>query len=133
MTIKKQSIKIPFELKDVKNPMLFRDMFPYTNIPRIVLEDRIIQTNIPKDIWITDTTFRDGQQSRPPYSPKQIVTIFDFLHRMSGPNGVIRQSEFFLYSDKDREAVRLCMERGYRFPEVTGWILANRNDFKLVR
>jgi isopropylmalate/homocitrate/citramalate synthase len=113
--------------------MLFRDMFPYTNIPRIVLEDRIIQTNIPKDIWITDTTFRDGQQSRPPYSPRQIATIFDFLHRMSGPNGVIRQSEFFLYSYKDREAVRLCMERGYRFPEVTGWIRANKNDFKLVK
>jgi isopropylmalate/homocitrate/citramalate synthase len=133
VTIKKQTVRIPFELKDVKSPMLFRDMFPYTNIPRIVLEDRIIQTNIPKDIWITDTTFRDGQQSRPPYSPRQIATIFDFLHRMSGPNGVIRQSEFFLYSDKDREAVRLCMERGYRFPEVTGWIRANKNDFKLVK
>ncbi len=133
MTIKKQTVKIPFDLKDVKNPMLFRDMFPYTNIPRVVLEDRMIQTNIPRDIWITDTTFRDGQQSRPPYTPKQIATIFDFLHRMSGPKGVIRQSEFFLYSEKDREAVRLCIERGYRYPEVTGWIRANKNDFKLVK
>jgi len=46
---------------------------------------------------------------------------------------VIRQTEFFLYSDKDREAVRLCMERGYRFPEITGWIRANKKDFKLVK
>ena len=133
MTIKKKSVKIPSELKDVKEPVLYRDMFPYSSVPRIVLEDRMIQTNIPKDIWITDTTFRDGQQSRPPYTPKQIADIFDFMHRMSGPNGVIRQTEFFLYSEKDREAVRLCMERGYRFPEITGWIRANKNDFKLVK
>jgi citrate (Re)-synthase len=133
MTIKKQSAKIPSELKDVKEPELYRDMFPYSSVPRVVLEDRMIQTNIPADIWITDTTFRDGQQSRPPYTPKQIADIFDFMHRMSGPNGVIRQTEFFLYSEKDREAVRLCMEKGYRFPEITGWIRANKNDFKLVK
>jgi isopropylmalate/homocitrate/citramalate synthase len=133
LAIKKQTIKTPFELKNVKEPVLYRDMFPYSSVPRVVLEDRMIQTNIPKDIWITDTTFRDGQQSRPPYMPGQIADIFDFMHRMSGPNGVIRQTEFFLYSEKDREAVRLCMERGYRFPEITGWIRANKNDFKLVK
>lgn len=89
--------------------------------------------NVPQDIWITDTTFRDGQQSRPPYTAKQIVEIYDFLHRLSGPKGVIRQSEFFLYSEKDKEAVRLCQERGYRYPEVTGWIRANKRDFSLVK
>jgi isopropylmalate/homocitrate/citramalate synthase len=133
LSIKKQTTKMPFELRDVKEPVLYRDMFPFSSVPRVVLEDRLIQTNIPKDIWITDTTFRDGQQSRPPYTPQQIVDIFDFMHRMSGPNGVIRQTEFFLYSEKDREAVRLCMERGYRYPEITGWIRANKNDFKLVK
>jgi isopropylmalate/homocitrate/citramalate synthase len=125
--------RTPCELKDVKEPVLYRDMFPYTGVPRIAFEDRLIQTNIPKEIWITDTTFRDGQQSRPPYTPRQIETIYDFMHRMSGPKGVIRQTEFFLYSDKDREAVRLCRERGYRYPEITGWIRANKNDFKLVK
>jgi isopropylmalate/homocitrate/citramalate synthase len=133
LSIKKQTAKITFELKDVTEPVLYRDMFPFSSVPRVVLEDRLIQTNIPKDIWITDTTFRDGQQSRPPYTPQQIADIFDFMHRMSGPNGVIRQTEFFLYSEKDREAVRLCMERGYRYPEITGWIRANKNDFKLVK
>jgi len=133
VTIKKQTINIPFELKDVKEPVLFRDLFPYSSVPKVAFEDRIIQVNMPKDIWLTDTTFRDGQQSRPPYTPKQIAEIFDFMHRMSGPAGVIRQTEFFLYSEKDREAVRLCLERGHRFPEVTGWIRANKNDFKLVK
>jgi isopropylmalate/homocitrate/citramalate synthase len=131
--MKKQNVKIPFELKDVKEPVLYRDVFPYTSVPKIEFEDRLIQINMPGDIWLTDTTFRDGQQSRPPYTPNQIADIFDFMHRMSGPNGVIRQTEFFLYSEKDREAVRLCLERGYRFPEVTGWIRANKKDFKLVK
>jgi len=125
--------RIVFEVKDVKEPVLYRDMFPYTSVPKVIFEDRLIQANLPKEIWITDTTFRDGQQSRPPYTPQQIVAIFDFMHRMSGPKGVIRQSEFFLYSEKDREAVRLCLERNYRFPEVTGWIRANKKDFKLVQ
>jgi len=32
---------------------------------------------VPEEIWITDTTFRDGQQSRSPYKVEQIVKIFD--------------------------------------------------------
>ena len=84
-------------------------------------------------IWITDTTFRDGQQSRAPYSTDQIVTIFDYMHRLGGSQGKIRQSEFFLYSKKDRDAVYKCMERGYKFPEVTSWIRANKKDFELVK
>ena len=37
---------------------------------------------MPDEIWITDTTFRDGQQSRAPYTTEQIVTIYDYLHRL---------------------------------------------------
>ena len=85
------------------------------------------------NIWITDTTFRDGQQSRAPYSTEQIVRIYDYLHKLGGPEGRIRASEFFLYSKKDRDAVEKCMERGYEFPEVTSWIRANKKDFQLVR
>lgn len=88
---------------------------------------------MPKEIWITDTTFRDGQQSRAPYTPEQIVTIYDYLHRLGGPKGLIRQSEFFLYSKKDRDALYKCMERGYEFPEITSWIRANKADFQLVK
>ena len=49
---------------------------------------------------------------------------------LGGPNGKIRQSEFFLYSKKDRDAVYKCMERGYKFPEVTSWIRASKKDFR---
>ncbi len=133
MSIKKRKERTRFELEDAKEPELYRDMFPYTSVPRVELEDRVIPISMPDEIWITDTTFRDGQQSRPPYTAKQIVEIFDLLHRLSGPKGVVRQSEFFLYSAKDKEAVRLCQERGYRYPEVTGWIRASKEDFKLVK
>lgn len=120
-------------LDDVKKPNVFRNMFPYSEIPKIPFNDRIVPHDMPKDIWITDTTFRDGQQSRAPYSTEQIVTIYQYLHRLGGENGMIRASEFFLYSKKDRDAVYKCMELGYKYPEVTSWIRASKEDFKLVK
>ncbi len=122
-----------YELKDVKDPNLFRDQFPYSEVPKIAFSNRLIPTALPEDFWITDTTFRDGQQARPPYSPEQIVTLFDMMHRLGGPKGIIRQSEFFLYSDKDREAVEMCLDRKHEFPQITGWIRAKKEDFQLVK
>lgn len=122
-----------YTLQDVQKPNAFRNMFPYSEVPKIPFNDRVVPHNMPKNIWITDTTFRDGQQSRAPYSTEQIVTIYDYLHRLGGPNGMIKASEFFLYSKKDRDAVVKCMERGYKFPEVTSWIRASKEDFKLVK
>ncbi len=122
-----------YQLVDVDKPNVFRNLFPYDEIPRIAFNDRIVPHNMPEEIWITDTTFRDGQQSRAPYSTEQIVHIYDSLHRLGGPRGIIRQSEFFLYSKKDRDAVYKCLERGYDFPEVTAWIRASKKDFELVR
>ncbi|MDB5108521.1 MAG: pyruvate carboxyltransferase [Candidatus Binatus sp.] len=121
------------DLIDVAEPNLMREMFPYNEVPKIVF-DGIVETPDPApDFFITDTTFRDGQQSRPPYTVRQIVDMYDLLHRLGGPRGVIRQTEFFVYSKVDREAVTRCLERGYEFPEVTGWIRAVKSDFKMVR
>ena len=120
-------------LQNISEPNLLRDQFPYSEIPKIVFDNETVPLNLPKDIWITDTTFRDGQQARPPYDVKHIVDLYDMLHRLGGPNGIIRQSEFFLYSDKDKEAATKCLEKGYQFPEVTGWIRAVKNDFQLVK
>jgi len=122
-----------YQLNDVAEPNVFRNLFPYDEVPKIAFNDRIVPHNMPEEIWITDTTFRDGQQSRAPYTAEQIVKIYDYLHRLGGPNGKIRQSEFFLYSKKDRDAVYKCLERGYQFPEVTSWIRANKKDFQLVK
>ena len=122
-----------YPLMQTTEPNLQRAVFPYDEVPRIDFDGRILPVQPAEDLFITDTTFRDGQQSRPPYSAKQILRLYEFLHRLSGPNGVVRQSEFFLYSDKDKRAVELCLEADHRFPEVTGWIRANAKDFELVK
>ena len=122
-----------YKLQEVEEPNLFRDVFPYETVPKIVFDNKTVARELPEDFWITCTTFRDGQQARPPYTAKQIVELYDFLHRLGGPKGVIRQCEFFLYSKKDREAVGKCLNKGHKYPEVTGWIRANKNDFQLVK
>ena len=86
-----------------------------------------------RDIVITDTTFRDGQQARPPYTPDQMVAIYKLLARLGGPNGVVRQTEFFLYTKSDREALDRCRGLGLKYPECTGWIRAVKGDFRLVK
>ncbi len=120
------------KLVNVDKPNLYRQMFPYTEFPRVIFDGKHIKYDIPEKIWITDTTFRDGQQARPPYKPEQILKIFDLMHEIDGGTGLIRQCEFFLYSQRDRKAVELCKERGYKYPEITGWIRAVAADFKLV-
>ena len=122
-----------YTLQDVEDPNLYRDIYPYTEIPKVAFNHRRVPLDMPEEIWITDTTFRDGQQSRAPYTADQIVDMYKMLSRLGGPNGIIRQSEFFIYTKKDREAVEKCMALGYKFPEITTWIRAKKEDFELVR
>jgi len=122
-----------YPLIDVEQPELFRSIFPYTEMVKVNFDHKIELIDPPDEIYITDTTFRDGQQARPPFTVQQIEDLYDFMHRLGGPHGVIRQSEFFLYTDKDREAVERCLEKGYKYPEITGWVRANKEDLKLVK
>lgn len=123
----------PLPLQDVEQPQLYRDLFPYTNICRTSFDDVLLAPRPAEQMRITDTTFRDGQQARPPYTVKQVAKMFDFLHRLGGKSGLITGSEFFLYSAKDRKCIDVCRARGYRFPRVTAWIRANKDDLKLAR
>ena len=122
-----------YSLQDVPEPVLYRDMFPYDEIPKCTFNHRLTPLNPPDEIWITDTTFRDGQQSRAPYTPKQIRDLYKMLHRLGGYRGIIRQSEFFLYSETDKRALRMCQDLGYKYPEITGWIRARKEDFQLAK
>jgi len=122
-----------YNLQDVTEPNLYRQIYPYDEVPKVSFNHRKVPMFPADEIWITDTTFRDGQQSRPPYAVEQIVRLYDLLHKLGGPNGVIRQSEFFLYSPKDRDAVKKCLERDYEYPEVTSWIRATKADFQLAK
>lgn len=128
-----ESEEYRFELQDISEPNLFREMFPYTEIPKISFNNEVVPMNPPDQIWITDTTFRDGQQVMNPFTVEQIVQLYKYLHKLGGPNGMIKQSEFFIYSEKDRKAVDKCKELGYNFPQVTAWIRATKSDFELVK
>jgi isopropylmalate/homocitrate/citramalate synthase len=134
ITVKNKKTK-KFNLKELDKPNLYKDIFPYSEVSRIVFDNdkKIVPIRSAEEIFITDTTFRDGQQSRPPYTAEQIVKIYQLLNKLGGPNGVIRQSEFFIYSNKDREAVESCLELGLRYPEITGWIRAAKEDVRLVK
>lgn len=122
-----------YSLQEVDEPNLYRDFYTYTDVPRVAFNHRRVPLGMPKDIWITDTSLRDGQQSVEPYTVDQIVQLYQFMSRLGGPYGIIRQTEFFVYSKKDREALERCQALGLRFPEITTWIRASKEDFKLVR
>ena len=122
-----------YSLQDVAEPNLQRDIYSYGTVPKISFNHRRVPLNIPEEIWITDTTLRDGQQSVEPYSVEQIVQIYKYLNKLGGPYGIIRQTEFFIYSKKDREALEACLSLGLKFPEITSWIRASKVDFRLVR
>lgn len=122
-----------YSLQDVENPNLYREFYSYDDVPRIAFNHRRVPMNMPQDIWITDTSLRDGQQSVEPYTVDQIVNIYKLMSKLGGPYGIIRQTEMFVYSKKDRDAIVRCQELGLEFPEITTWIRANKEDFKLVK
>lgn len=122
-----------YRLQEVPEPELFREIYPYTEVPRVVFNHRRVDLAMPEEIWITDTSFRDGQQSQAPYKVEHMVELYKLMHRLGGEKGIIRQTEFFIYSENDRKAIEKCMELGYKFPEITTWIRASKKDFELVR
>src|SRR6266511_3773861 len=123
----------PADDGDAEGPSYFRSTFPYQLPPLAEFEADAVPLDPPPAIWITDTTFRDGQQSRSPYTVEQVVRLYDLLSRLGGPRGMIRQTELFLYSKRDRAALDGCRELGHRYPEITGWIRATLDDYALVR
>ncbi len=125
--------KYQYSLQDVEEPNLYREIYDYESIPKITFNNRLVPPSMPEEIWMTDTTFRDGQQSVSPFTPQQIETLFKLMARLGGPKGIVRQSEFFLYTDHDREALERCQALGYKYPQITTWIRANEKDFKLVK
>ena len=118
---------------DAEATVVDRTMFPYSGLPRARFEDNEVPMRLAPERFITDTTFRDGQQARAPFMAAQVLRLFDLLHHLDGGSGVIRQSEFFLYSEQERATVAACRERGYRYPEVTGWIRARAEDLAIVK
>ncbi len=122
-----------YSLQDIAEPNLQRDVYTEGMVPKVAFNHRRVPMNMPEEIWITDTSLRDGQQSVEPYTVDQVVNIYKLLNKLGGPYGIIRQTEFFVYSQKDRKAIEKCMELDLKFPEITTWIRASKEDFKLAK
>lgn len=131
INIRNGVVDIP--LQEREKPELMREVFPYSKVCRTVFDDVLVVPKPADPMFLTDTTFRDGQQARPPYTVKQIVEIFELLHKLGGRSGLIRASEFFMYSAKDRKAIEACRALDYAYPQVTGWIRATKEDLRLAK
>ena len=90
--LEKKSYK--YSLQDVAEPNLHREVYSYGTIPKVAFNHRRVPMAMPEEIWITDTSLRDGQQSVEPYSVDQIVNIYKLLNKLGGPYGIIRQTDF---------------------------------------
>ncbi len=116
-------------LVDRDSPNLLREDFPYTQVPPFRFSGAPVETALPKDIWITDTTFRDGQQARAPYTLEQTIQLYRLLGEIGRP--LVRQTEFFAYTPHDREVIAAC--QALPGPQVTTWMRASIDDLKKVR
>ena len=119
-------------IDDSPDPRTFKDIFPFDEPPKVVFDGIDIPQEVPGNLWLTDTSFRDGQQSRDPYSVEQIIELFKYLSKIGGPKGKILMTECFLYTKRDREAVEKAKALGLEYPKITGWIRASKEDLKLA-
>ena len=81
-----------------------------------------------QDVFISDSTIRDGSQMPGVVMSKNHkLQIFEYLHQIG-----IEKLETFVFNHRDKEAARSMLDKGYEFPEVTGWARANPDDIDLV-
>ena len=124
-------------------PHLYEGTFPHVEVPQIEFDGKVYKeiegemvefdfaARKDDELVISDTTFRDGQQARPPYSKKQVLDLYRLMGKLSGPNRVIRYTEFFVYSDSDIEALDACLEEygaNPQCPTPTCWIRGVSDD-----
>ena len=64
---------VNYEVQEIEKPNLYREFFEYVEVPKVGFNFRTSPYDMPEEILITDSTFRDGQQSREPYTTRQII------------------------------------------------------------
>jgi len=81
-----------------------------------------------QEVFISDSTIRDGSQMPGVVMSKNHkLQIFEYLHQIG-----IEKLETFVFNHRDKEAAKSMLNKGYEFPEVTGWARANPADIDLV-
>jgi len=115
-------------------PEYFLDSFPRDSFPQYKWQNGS-SPSLPPEVWLSDTTHRDGQQGGLPLTTEISCRIYDLLCDVTGDSGAIRQTEFFAYHTADRAALRYALERFESGApiEPTTWIRAKREDVELIR
>lgn len=131
----KNSECIDLILKDIDNmaPNYFREMFEYHKVPRIIIDGVSIDVDMPDKLYISDSTFREGQQAVSYLGVEKVLKIFDYIHYIDKNSGTIKYSEFFVYTSYHKKCIEKCKERGYIFPKVVGWIRSKKDDLDIVK
>jgi isopropylmalate/homocitrate/citramalate synthase len=97
---------------------VYRD---YDDLPKIKLP-------LGQEVFISDSTIRDGSQMPGVVMSKsQKLQIYEYLHKIG-----IEKLEAFLFNKRDKEAAKAMLNKGYEFPEVTGWARANPADIDII-
>jgi 2-phosphinomethylmalic acid synthase len=115
-------------------PEYFLDSFPRDGFPRYRWENGAPAT-LPPEVWLSETTHRDGQQGGVPLTAETSRRVYDILCDVTADSGAIRHAEFFAYRMPDRLALRYAIERFESGAPVepTTWIRARREDVELIK
>lgn len=108
------------------------EAYPEDGFPKYDWTDR--PSDLPAEIWTTETTHRDGQQGGIPLTTEQSIKLYELMCAFSGSSGAIRQAEFFIYREPDRIALQEVLERYHSGSpiEPTTWIRAVPKDVELL-
>jgi isopropylmalate/homocitrate/citramalate synthase len=109
---------------------LFKDIYPFSDVPRVVVADSVLMENLAK-IYMTDSTLREGQQGWRPFTVSECERVYELLADI-GDGGGVASTEIFLYTEKDREVASRLRSYGYEHPKPTPWIRATLSDLQLV-
>src|SRR5215471_21647394 len=120
-------------INEPAQPEYFTESFPRDTFPAYAWTER--PATLPREVWTTETTHRDGQQGGLPLTIEQGLAIYDLHCRFTGASGAIRQAEFFVYRPSDQAMLRGALERysGGAPVEPTTWIRATAKDVALIR
>jgi 2-phosphinomethylmalic acid synthase len=73
---------------DPAEPELFESAFPRDGFPRYEWTDR--PRELPRAVWTTETTHRDGQQGGLPLTVEDGIRIYELMCAFTGASGAIR-------------------------------------------
>jgi isopropylmalate/homocitrate/citramalate synthase len=122
-----------YSLREPEKPQLFREQFPFSELPKLSWNHRQTPMRVPTDVWVCDSTFLTGQRRPQPYTSDQIVHLFELLVRLGGTNGVVRQTEMPIATAEERAALTRCLDRDYVYPVITAHVGGADRDFALAR